>query len=228
MKYENSPDEFFVQYLIGMKFFSQTKPMAVGTAFDYYVKDYISREMNGLAYAKPDIEHDVWDDGMIVFKNYKVSGALASLMSEIKGTPVLEDTIERTIDGVPILGKPDLLFDDVVIDWKVNGFYSSASPVSGYDNLFEVMPKAGGARLSRRASIAGSWMERKKDWALQLSTYALLTDRKEVGIDQISHRDGLFRTTTYRGKAMPVIDRYKRLWEVLQLSDDRLRDHFNT
>jgi len=135
--------------------YPQTKPMAVGSAFDAFVKNYLVRCLHGSV--PPEFELDTlietqveehnrpWarEHGYHVFTQYKYSGALARIMLELQAassTPRFEFTVEKRVAheadpiGVPLLGKPDVFFRSrggapVILDWKVNG-YCSKNPTS--------------------------------------------------------------------------------------------------
>jgi len=154
--------EFYLKYLADERppRFKQTQPMSVGSAFDAFVKNYIllrlvgkdslpeEFELDVIFTTQVEEQHRVWarEAGEYVFNCYKRSGALADLMFELGKAaeqPRFEFTVERTIDGIPLLGKPDVWFVvdgmQVLIDWKVNGYCSrsSVSPRKGYIKLVD-------------------------------------------------------------------------------------------
>lgn len=147
--------EFYLRYLAENRppRFPQTKPMSVGSAFDAYVKAYLVEKLIGDRPAfykdklfEEQVEKHNWDwarkAGQYAFDAYERSGALRDLLIELEqasGEPRFEFTVRRTIDGVPLLGKPDLWFIThdgihVIFDWKVNGYCSrkGQSPKPGY------------------------------------------------------------------------------------------------
>jgi len=114
----------------------QTKPMAVGSAFDAYVKAHLEKCLFGKELFEELFESQVeehnrdWarEAGKHVFDAYRVSGALKDLLIELqqsKEPPVFEGTINEEVNGVPLLGKPDVFFINkydahIIFDWKVN------------------------------------------------------------------------------------------------------------
>lgn len=160
--FESNRREFYLRYLSDHRppRSPQTKPMAVGSAFDGYVKSYLYYTLFGNygpddAYARDTIfEKQVeahnreWakDAGAWAFELYKKSGALADLMLELATSvnkPRFEFSIQDYVSGstgsVPLLGKPDIFFINaegcrVILDWKVNGFCakSKTSPYIGH------------------------------------------------------------------------------------------------
>jgi hypothetical protein len=80
--------------------------------------------------------------GEDLFRQYVESGAYGALLADIAKSPnppEMEFTIQGTVGGVPLLGKPDLRYSTkrgvhVICDWKVNGSTSKygASPFPGY------------------------------------------------------------------------------------------------
>jgi len=127
--------EFFFRYLADDRpeRLPQTQPMAVGSAFDAYVKAYlVERLFGGTSVETPDGEVDysfeklfesqveeqnrTWarDAGREAMDVYRASGALADLMLELdlaSSTPRFEFQVQGIVDGVPFLGRPDLYFE---------------------------------------------------------------------------------------------------------------------
>jgi hypothetical protein len=155
--------EFYLKYLADNRppRFKQTQPMSVGSAFDGFVKSYIVEKLLGKNNVPKEFERETiflnqveehnqdWARiaGQHTFECYKKSGALAALMLELEladAQPRFEFTVERTIRGVPLLGKPDVWFITkdgmhVLIDWKVNGYCAtrSVSPKKGYIKIMD-------------------------------------------------------------------------------------------
>jgi len=133
--------------------------MSVGSAFDAYVKAHLSEKFFGeiregfaleeLLVSQVAAEHQEWARvaGKWAFDSYMKSGALADIMLQLDlavEEPRFEVKVEGNIchetcvEGVRILGKPDLFFKakeaHVIFDWKVNGYCgkSGVSPKAGY------------------------------------------------------------------------------------------------
>lgn len=168
-KYTEDKEDFYFRYLSEVKIPRppQTQPMAVGSAFDAYVKSYLHTSLFGSGY---DLRYELgtifeeqveshnrdwaWEHGKLIFDKYKAAGCLADLMLELNqavGKPRFEFTVQDTIDGdIPLLGKPDIFFINsegarVIYDWKVNGYCSERlkSPMKGFVKL--------------RSNIDGTW-----------------------------------------------------------------------
>ncbi|MEA1999811.1 MAG: PD-(D/E)XK nuclease family protein [Euryarchaeota archaeon] len=155
-KWESDQEEFYLQYLADKRppRFPQTQPMAVGSAFDAYVKSYYHSvlfdtvdprfEFETIFEEQVDEHNRDWARGAgeYTFECYKTSGALADLLKELqkaKSEPRFEFTLQEELHGVPLLGKPDLFFihqsgTPIILDWKVNGFCSkyAKSPNRGF------------------------------------------------------------------------------------------------
>jgi len=129
----------------------QTKAMAVGSAFDAYVKSEIAGRLSIPGYSREDlivsqVEDPAMHDwahsvGGYLLDLYIRFGGLTDLLTVIGsngGSVRMEFSTDCIVDGcVPLYGKPDLYFDrpgmtPVIIDWKVNGFMSKASPCGGW------------------------------------------------------------------------------------------------
>jgi hypothetical protein len=209
--------------------------MSVGSAFDAYVKSYIVDNLYGKG-AKPEFERDSlfeeqveehnWDwargAGNYAFNAYKQSGMLADLMLELEQAtedPRFEFTVEGNvvhedmIDGIPLLGKPDIWFKskggaNIIYDWKVNGFCgkSATSPKKGYmmcrdgwdHELLKPSRNEGAPHKDFIGKVVGgvtintAYPFEKVDttWANQTCIYqwvmgATVGDENIVGIDQI-------------------------------------------
>lgn len=173
MFYENR-ENFYLQYLCDKKTPRppQTNAMAVGSAFDAYVKSFLVEKLVG---KRPEFERDTIftaqveshnrDEakkaGEIVFKEYSRLGALSDLLIDLEGCigePRFETTVEGYVSAVslafgdvPFLGKPDIFFITkqgarIIFDWKVNGYYSNynVSPKAGYTRIRSSDPKLNG------------------------------------------------------------------------------------
>jgi hypothetical protein len=226
-KWETDPEEFYLQYLADKRppRMPQTQPMAVGAAFDAYVKSYYHEKLFDVVDPRFEFEtifeeqveehNRDWarEAGKYTFNCYKTSGALADLLVELQQSgsePRFEFTLQLEIDGVPLLGKPDLFFKHksgtpIILDWKVNGFCSkyNKSPQRGYLRVRDGWvgaPSRGAGNLHKDAhpmtykgvliNVAERLETIYKDWARQLSTYAWLCgaeigDDFVVAVDQI-------------------------------------------
>lgn len=166
--YQQDKVQFYLQYLADSKCprEPQTEPMAVGSSFDAFVKNYLYEKLFGAghdprfdlqtlfeAQVIPERRDEAWEAGKYTFEKYKASGALVSILAELNTsitTPrfefdlmgVVDHDLERKLGAVPFLGKPDLFYTTpsnarVMHDWKVNGYYSKSG----------VSPKQGYVRL---------------------------------------------------------------------------------
>lgn len=169
MTWQQDPERFYLQYCADNRppREPQNQAMAIGAAFDAYVKSYLTRELC----AKPFIFGEIFENqvephnrtwaakhGAWAFECYKRSGALADLLLELQGAddePKFEMSIENRVAHqremfVPLLGKPDIWYSSksgkqVVHDWKVNGYCSpkTTSPKKGYIELYDAGEKRG-------------------------------------------------------------------------------------
>lgn len=160
--WEENRDNFYMEYLCESrkKRMPQTAPMAVGSAFDAYVKSFLhtqligkdpkfSRETLFEAQVEPHNRDEAKVAGQIVYDHYLKHGGIVDILTDLKGClgkPRFETTVEGYVDcvsvqigAVPFLGKPDIYFLTennvrVIFDWKVTGYYSARniSPKRGY------------------------------------------------------------------------------------------------
>jgi hypothetical protein len=156
--------------------------------------------------------------GKYAFECYQKSGALADLMLELEqavNVPKFEIEVRGVISGyregitlntggVTFLGKPDVFFINkhgahVILDWKVNGYYSkyNKSPMPGYVRLRQDTKKSGQhkdcALMMHNGTLinGGQFLEQlDSDWGRQLSIYGWLLGC-EIGEDFIVAVDQL-------------------------------------
>jgi len=158
--WEKNPEEFYLRYLAEHRppRLPQEPPMAVGSAFDAYVKSTLAYALFGRAMSsqfefgaifesqvEPQNHDFTLKAGKHVWRSYKLCGAyddLLALLQKSVEPPRFEFSVEGRIGDAPFLGKPDLRFvPDLgngpfhcIFDWKVKGYCSKygASPSKGY------------------------------------------------------------------------------------------------
>ena len=204
----------------------QTDAQSVGSSFDAFVKANLSEALFGIG-AKPELEFETLFEsqveepirdfafaaGLHVFEAYCRTGAYQELLIELQvadGEPQFEFSLNGTVGGVPLMGKPDCRYihasgAHVMLDWKVNGYCSkyAYSP-----NKFYAMVRDGQeGKRSRNAgnphkgykpiffqglTIGKHFLEEaNSSWADQLSIYGWMmgedvgTENMVARIDQI-------------------------------------------
>lgn len=158
-KYESNRDLFFLHYLCEprVKRPPQEPFMAVGSSVDAFIKSAIYEAVHGKDALKgsqfefekifeeqvePHVRDYALEMGKHIFDQYVKYGAFSELLADILQSPYppqMEFTVKGEIQGVPILGKPDLRYISkegvhVICDFKVNGAGSKtgASPQQGF------------------------------------------------------------------------------------------------
>lgn len=205
MLFKKDREAFFSKYMTEHRppSIAQTQPMAVGSAFDAYVKSCLVKyvyggfdgreefELDAIIEAQVEPQNRDWaiKAGKHIFDEYQNSGALLNLMTDISRAivePRFEFETRETVDGVPLLGKPDLFFETPnalwCADFKVNGYCGkgNTSPKAGYVNLVDaygsypkqhkncVINVVDGLEIN-----AATTMEQvDEQWAIQLTIYA--------------------------------------------------------
>ena len=212
IKKYDSPDEYYLHYLTPNKppAFKQTDAMAVGSAFDAFIKADLADMlgMNDPELKLPYLldtqieEHREFAEeaGAHCLSEYKKSTAYATLTKELeRATDIcFEGDLYGDVEGVPFRVKPDICFklDGRIFtgDWKVNNYCSKnkRSPNKGYVDCDGMPHKK--AVLEDKYGItintAVTMDEVQKDWALQLMIGARVLGCKKnfdevVGIDQL-------------------------------------------
>ena len=206
----DDPEEFFLKYIVRVPRQPQTKPMAIGSAFDSCIKSYLVSSIVEDNYSKkrhkqlyyeyladtvePHLFNWAKEQGIIIFNMYKETGVLEHLLQDIvPGSllPLESLSQEVEVEGcvVPLLGKPDLLWDSrshgckIVDDWKCNGACSkyNKSPNPGYVDLFP-------SRALHKSCILEDGVNTQPVhpmYLMQLTIYKVLTGAEIVGINQL-------------------------------------------
>lgn len=208
-KFETDRVAFYEQYLslVKKKRPPQQDYMAMGSGFDAHVKSSLHKALFGPeknkgskfefetifeAQVEPHIRDIVLERSKDLFDQYVDSGAYAELLVDLVKSPMdpqMEFSVQGEIEGVPMLGKPDLRYMSsdhahVIADWKVNGSMSKtgASPVQGYKICYDYGSKTHGKSHKKFVPVAfkdliinKSYLEEfDKDWADQLAIYSWL------------------------------------------------------
>ena len=251
--YFKDPRAYYLKYMMSGERIRipQTQAMAVGSAFDAYIKNYLYKEIMGTL-LDPDlfvkqVESQNRDfarkAGMDVFSQYIATGMAADLLAEMSRSPiepVFEGRVERVIEGIPIVGYPDLTYQNtdgipVIRDWKVNGYLSSASPVKGYCLLRPSASYTGRMSQRGRASdlevtggivysgggVPDKWHNQVclYGWLLGVPVGALML----LGIEQIVCSPKGMRFARYTGYAREqdvLIKRWHTFWDDTEVVPD--------
>lgn len=183
----------------------QTMPMATGIAFDGMVKCELNKRFKlkeVLAEIRPENARAI-EVAEAIMQHYKM-GPLQSIKAEGIGYTGIDEQRDLTyLEYTSVCrGKPDVvLTDGTVIDWKVQGAFSSwgAQPKAGYCRSW-VCGKDQGTHIN-----ADFFMEQIDfGWAVQLYLYARLMGHHpgkqlRVGIEQVAvDKDNTVRIQSYR------------------------------
>lgn len=276
-RWKKDREEFYLSYLADHRppRIPQNRPMSIGAAFDAYIKAYLHQRLFGMG-ADPRFKFSTifeeqvesqnrdWakEHGAYVFAIYKKSGALANLMLELadaNGPAQFEFTLEgrvahsACVEGIPLLGKPDLKFVNAneqifVDDWKVNGYCSerTTSPKKGYVRLFTEDGQKGAHKDAHLMEIDGVLVNIAHplevvdiDWANQLCIYSWLLGAKVgskfiVGIDQIVAKGSgtdfpILRIACHRNRISPdyqllLHDQIAEIWNRINQGPEYIFD----
>ncbi len=158
--WESDREEFYLKHLATTRVprLPQKDYMAVGSAFDAYVKSNLHAALFGEG-ADPEFEFDTifteqveeqnrdfcCKAGAYVYECYKRSGAYSDLLSELEKSqsdPQFEFRLDKEVEGVPLMGKPDCRYihesgAHIILDWKVTGYCSKygATPYKYYSMI---------------------------------------------------------------------------------------------
>jgi len=223
--WESDKEGFYLKHLAEARppRIPQIDYMAVGSAFDAYVKSALYEDLFGKG-TNLQFEFDAifteqveshnrdfaLDAGKYIMDSYTNSQAYCDLLTALqksKFEPQFEFRLDKTVHGVPLMGKPDCRFihefgAHVILDWKVNGFCSKygSTPYKYYALIrdgwkpLEASPsrKCGQPHkgykeiIHKDVAIGAHFMEEtNKDWADQLSIYSWMLDEPVGGEDVI-------------------------------------------
>lgn len=246
--WKKDKEAFYIRYLSEQRAprEPQNEPMALGAYVDALIKNYLHERIYGKteddrfgieniinAQVEEHNRERIRDHANYVFEQYRSSGALIDLMTEVsKGSGLrMEFDLKGVVNGyrigvegklgsITLLGKPDLSFIThdgihVILDWKVNGYFSkyNTSPLKGYvrlrtaGNTTHSMHRGShyGYHGGIMINISNTLDELHQDWACQLACYSWLTgspvgsEEFVVGIDQIIGNGGV------GGQVLPTI-----------------------
>lgn len=244
--YCDDPDRFYRRYIKhDLPREPQTLASAIGAAFDATVKTAM-RDMlgwndfsfNDLYEAQVETQYRdrVKPDGEHLFAAYVKSGAYARLMNVLKDAEQinLDCAYTRRIGGVKLQGQPDLSFvwkkKRFILDWKVRGFLSNASPTPGYvicqDGFYGRPTKRNGephpdCTMSDWEGLAFNANGMHDSYVVQPSMYAWLLDRfpsdSIIWIDElVSKGNKKIRVATHRAfvdqRQESLLDNLRALW----------------
>lgn len=248
--WETDRREFYLIYLAETKVPRRPVQSAtlVGTGFHQKVEPYLERDL-GLASVCPLLENADVDH---VFESYLWSGAYMDLLCVLQDSCDIwfESSREATIAGVPLFGKPDCSFvlpsgRPVILDWKLRGYDSTASPTKGYvlcrDGWWGKQSRSHGKchKLCVRLQMPGfpavncDLLETTSPkWADQISIYAWLLGlepgdetfiawvdeivAKKVPDDQPKLRVATHRAHVGREYQLALLDRLQECWQRIQ------------
>jgi hypothetical protein len=218
--------------------------MALGSAVDARIKAFLhprynthdpAYEFDSLYESQVDEEYRdvVLGASEYIFDHYMDSNLLADLCHEMDKSivaPRFEFTIETEINGVPLLGKPDVYFINYagikcIYDFKVNGYYSASrtSPMKGYLKSYDIRtcdykahPDAGKFYFE----------ECNKKWADQIAIYGWICGiepgsmNHRAGIEQFVGRHDELRICQHRLQIghdyqMQLVDRLTTMWQTI-------------
>lgn len=226
--FEDSIDNFVMRYVLNQPRNPQTQAMSIGSAFDARIKAYLAKEILGIDGWEEKLlmnqveEHNrewAFAESVQVFQDYLNAGCAKALIREIGEAISLRFEFEqfktlKYADGyeVPLYGKPDAYFQrkdklQIVIDWKVNGFCSAASPAPGYVKLIHPNGMDVGAHKTcfprMYKGILCATGDVPVQWRDQLRMYTWMLGEEGdwvAGIDQLVYRNGSPRYAIHRLK----------------------------
>lgn len=226
-KFFSNREAFYLDYIVKLPRLPQSKPMAVGSAFDAFIKSYISKELLWQGHPAYCTFTDLFESsveshnrdfaleaGKVVFEHYLIDG-FSRLREEMSlcdlDTVIMEGRCSAKFDDITLLGYPDLYYKIpegvVILDWKVNGYCGKTltSPKKGH--------------LKHKKYVKGECLSVcNADWALQLLIYGWILGGRDASIhahiDQITGPASRLRTFHFRNRISKEYGDI--LWEKIQ------------
>lgn len=219
--------------------------MAVGSAFDAFVKSQITADLGVEvqfdlatlfeAQVEPQHRQDCWGYGKTLLEAYKACGAYSIAVHDMglaQLAPRFEFDINATILGVPVFGKPDAFYlnhdgTPTILDWKVNswlGGNNMKKPWYVMDHQTgEHHPKVHISNRYNLPIVANKYMEDiDEDWAFQQFVYAIglgseIGDPFITSIDQVTGGPSFYTYRNYLSKPYQIqcAKDLKRAWEII-------------
>ena len=245
--FEEGIDKFVARYVLKLPRDAQTRPMSIGSAFDARIKGFLAERLLGKEDWTTKLLQDqveecnqewAFKESVEVFNAYIKAGCHRFLLQEIGDSISLRFEFEqfKTLqyeDGyeVPLYGKPDAYFQrrdglHIVLDWKVNGYCSQASPAPGYVRLIDtdgidsgphrnVFPTPHRGVLCVQGEIPLQWRDQ-----LRMYTWMLGEEGDWIaGVDQLVYRNGIPRYAQHRIHMTDDLDLRARIrfaWEHIE------------
>jgi hypothetical protein len=228
--FESDRELFYTKYLSEAcpEWEPQSPAMIVGSSFDAFVKSSLYYDLFGEQgeyglnklfeeqCTNEEIKDWAFDAGEHLFYKYVKHGCYQELLDELEKSeepPRFEFTLFGDIEGVPVVGKPDMWYKrnvQVVLDWKVMGFCSSRpqSPKKLYKtcrdcwDASEAKPTRGGGEAKKHKHykemehhghlIGSHYLEEvDKKWADQIALYSWLLGVEIGNSDMVTCIDQL-------------------------------------
>lgn len=212
-----SEEDYYIRYFLKERE-AQTPAMAVGSAFDSFVKaELLAKDGEDkkklfatfIRSVEPQCYEEAVGAGAAVFMAYIHSGAFDALKRDLRGHTVrCEERVVTTIGGIKLNCVADLFTDTVVHDWKVNGYYSSGRPEQGYLRMWK---DGNNKATDQRFEIMDD--RSIPPWNIQLRTYALVHKAEQIWVDQIIYPGPRVAQYRYMVGENRVLELYGRLME---------------
>ncbi len=248
-RFERNAEDFYIHYMTERPRDAQTDAMAAGSAFDAFIKaELLDTDVEPIlkSQVEPQWLEQSYNWGEHLLLQYVQLGAYRDLQCdlEVLGEYSVESDITDTVHDVPLRGKPDLVGDNFILDWKVNGYFSkyNKSPEKGFVRLRGlrhsgechkmVTPMLWNGVMVSNYNLDGV----QEDWARQMAIYGWLSkfevgDEFLIGIDQLVCKPGVppsirvaeHRSFLGRDYQIRLMSRIQEIWEIIN-SDHFFRD----
>ena len=186
-----SLEDFYRNYILRRPRMKQTPAQGLGSAFDAHVKWEIRNRLGkeNVVFPFRSFKHcyesqvakhlNLMEPSEKIFRGYVDSGMFDRIMEHPNHGKLIKCTMEvlvtADVDGVIVGGYPDFLglYEDntrIILDWKVNGYYSARRVSTGKGPVYVCGDTTGREKLLSETDYNST------GWGVQLGIYNLCTN----------------------------------------------------
>lgn len=245
--FKNDPMRYYVQYLADdlEPRQPQTIHMAMGSAFDAFVKSQITDDLQTSTrfdlrelfeqQVAVEFRDELWGKAEYLLHCYKECGAYGLAVADMTLAslePRFEFDVHAEIYGVPVHGKPDAFYINqygtpVILDWKVNSFLGGNNMKKKYyvvDHQLGTCHKQAVVRSNQGLPVCVNYGLEDVDesWAFQQFVYAIglgskVGDQFLTSIDQVTGGPSFYTYRASLSKAFQVRSarELKEYWDAI-------------
>ncbi len=236
--WRNCEFKIYLTRLAGLEFMPRVQGLAaaIGSVFDIFVKDYIAKKLNlkspvlNLNKAlKNSVVEEHRDEAISIGRNVATIYLKdLKLADEFIGSNeiYLEQELFKQRAGIPILGRIDMIRNNIPFDWKTRGFTSKngAYPINGYTHKIKFDIKTKTQVKITNLDFKPTFLDEiNENWAIGLLFYNWLLDNrpdKPYEIHEICKHGDYIEFAFHKGFISPqftkkISDELEVMWDAI-------------